>query len=757
MNRLRLSWCCWLVLLADWGVSAGANTQIDSLRRLINQTRDPRIEFRLRASLTALLLNEGDLERAGTEVRILQRQARRLQEHDDQQLARFYYLQHACLTGENSSCAEFDSLATPELFSNPIFLLESDFEGLPGRLANLTGRFTSALRWGQLIEQQIRRNDGPLLLRANNLRQMANSAYSLGLKEKALDYIEKARSIYQRLEDAVGLSNTHYELGYFFSNRTHASPDDLRDAVAHFLRADELLANKPAYLEKRCHALLGAAYVYGELEDWPRVAELLQRVKNLRADASDSNDPIFEFNWLQLQTDWAKAQHQPAESVIASGRRMLELAQSTNNTSIQQIAYYNLADLLVYYQRPAEARPLLEKLVAQSLRPDLQLDALRLLASTCYTQGDWPAAARFYRQVSILGDSLARSESEQHSRQLAEQYSSELKDLQIARQQAQIERQNWQVAAIAGVLLLMGMLALALVRGRSRLHRLNRNLSLRNDRISQQNALLAEQHLKIEDSIRYASRIQYAILPESDWLARVLPPHFIFYKPKDIVSGDFFWAAQQGNRLLLAAVDCTGHGVPGAFMSVVGSNLLNQIVLYEGLTEPAAILQELDRRIAQTLRQSYRGENQDGMDLALIVLEGSDPRRPTAVHFAGARRPLLVATATGVQILEGNRFSCGGAQHIQKKFASQVLDPAQLRAIWLYSDGVTDQFGPWDEKRKRLRKLGQTRLAEWMNELADCPPGLAGAEIDRRFTDWMGGNPQLDDVLVIGLTLKTND
>ena len=755
MFRGSVSWSWWaalLLLLAGGTPDAAASGQ-DSLRRVINQTQDPRTEFRTRATLVSLLLDESDLARATTEVRILQRQARRLSDADAQQLAKFYSLQLDCLAGDTAACRRFDSLATPRLLANPWFAPDIDLDGLAARLVNTTGRFVSTLRWGQLILDQTGSQHQYRNLRANALRNMAFAAHNLGLYDKSMDYIETARNIYKQLGDVVGLAATHHEIGFYYSSLPHPSTEQLHSAAAQFLRADELMAHDDKYLANRCYALLGAAHVYIQLKNYPRVATLLDQAQALLRQTHQPYDPILEFNFLQVQADLAKAQGEPAEPVIALGQRMVSLAGQTANPSFQQTARFNLAELLVHYQHWSEARPLLESLVADSQRTDLHLDALRLLSACCYALKDWATAADYYRRVSNLGDSLARSQSERLSRQLAEQYGSALKDVQIARQQAQLERRDWQIASIAFGLLFMVLLALALVRGSARLQRLNRNLSQRNDRISQQNTLLAEQHLKIEDSIRYASRIQHAILPEADWLAGRLPPHFIFYQPKDIVSGDFFWAAQQGHTLLLAAVDCTGHGVPGAFMSVVGYNLLNQIVVHEGLTEPARILHELDRRIAQTLHQQYRGENQDGMDVALLALLGPDPRRPQAIAFAGARRPLLVATTQGVTTLDGDRYSCGGAQHIRKTFTTHAIDLRHLQSLWMFSDGFTDQFGPYDEQRKRPRKLGLARLCDWLAELAHLPATEAGTELEHRFNEWMEGTPQLDDVLAIGLHL----
>lgn len=742
--------------LDAWAQPPQAQALADSLLRVISQSKSPETEFRARASLTSIMLRAGDWDRAGLETRILTRQARRLNQKAAAELARFYTLLLACLQADSTACAALDSMnQNPALQNNKLLEPAFDLHPLSELFHDQRGDHASALRWGQYTLRAFEQKPPAARpeLPGDQLIVMASAAQALGLTDRALGYLQRALRVYQRVNSSFGVASAYFELGNLLSETPDSPPATMENAANYFMRAADLVSDMGRN-DLLASALLGAADVHSKLGNWNEVKSLIDRVGEARNKEGRFSDLNVEFNWLQVHTAWGRHNGQAAVSVIDMGRRMVEIAESSANPEFVKVARFNLAEILNYYGQHAEARSLLEQVIAPEAlakRHDLQFDAMKLLANVCMKTGDWQQAARLYERISRETDSLAAADSRRQSRQLAEQFGSELKDLQIQQQQSQIERGNWQIAAVGSGMALLLALALLLVAGRTRLRRYNRHLTTKNQQIGQQHRQLAEQHLKIEDSIRYASRIQHAILPETDFLSRCLPPHFIFYRPKDIVSGDFYWAAQVGGLTLIAVVDCTGHGVPGAFMSVVGYNLLNQIVLHDGVTEPGAVLAELDRRIAQNLRQSYRGENQDGMDVALLAMEIKGDGKPKRVLFAGAKRPLMLLERGTARAIDGSRFSCGGAQHLKKQFETVEIDLNAVSSLWLYSDGLTDQFGEWDEKRKRHVKLGQARLNQWMNETAALKANALEAEVERRFTEWTQDSPQLDDVLCVGL------
>ncbi len=249
---------------------------------------------------------------------------------------------------------------------------------------------------------------------------------------------------------------------------------------------------------------------------------------------------------------------------------------------------------------------------------------------------------------------------------------------------------------------------------------------------------------KINDSINYAKRIQGAILPNNAIINRTLNDSFILYKPKDVVSGDFPWYIQVGGNIFIAAVDCTGHGVPGALLSLIGYFLLNDIVRSRKISDPGIILDQLDDGVTQTLRQDEDdSKTKDGMDIALckINLEKNE------VAYAGAHRPLYLMKNGEMEEVKGNKFAIGGGIYKnQTNFTTttHIMQPGD--SIYFCSDGFPDQFGGPSN-----RKFGPKRLRELIRKNHNKSMKEAYAIFNDAWEDWQGDYKQTDDVLLIGI------
>ncbi len=255
-----------------------------------------------------------------------------------------------------------------------------------------------------------------------------------------------------------------------------------------------------------------------------------------------------------------------------------------------------------------------------------------------------------------------------------------------------------------------------------------------------------ETNRKISESINYARRIQGAILPESRHLQSIFPDSFIFYKPRDIVSGDFPWYVQKGDDVYIAAVDCTGHGVPGALISLIGYFILNEILSSsQTILSPAQILDRLNKGVAQTLRQDTEGNTKDGMDIALCRIN----RKQNKVEFAGAHRPLYVLPKEGKLIqIKGDRKPIGGGAIYSKSddFNNHSQKISKGDSIYIFSDGLPDQFGGDEDKKfssKQIRDILIENRTQSMEEMH--------LTFETRFEQWMGNSKQIDDILMIGI------
>ncbi len=278
------------------------------------------------------------------------------------------------------------------------------------------------------------------------------------------------------------------------------------------------------------------------------------------------------------------------------------------------------------------------------------------------------------------------------------------------------------------------------------------------DQLSAQKSELEEQKNKLEvvnqqitSSIYYAQRIQNSMLPTPGELRRNVSDSFIFFQPKDVVSGDFYWFEKvrrgRNEYLIIACADCTGHGVPGAIMSMMGGNQLTNIIYYQNYIEPLKILARLDKAIKFELyRDEQSTPKQDGMEIMVCVIDLDS----LVMNFAGAGMPLLYWDQEEINIIKSPKLMVGGVEGEDEKEVEDQFEESQLQLkegdrIYLSSDGFQDQFGGEDDKRfmaKRFRDLLHTTSDIKMKE--------QGNQVKGAFEKWKGNQDQTDDVLVIG-------
>ncbi len=256
---------------------------------------------------------------------------------------------------------------------------------------------------------------------------------------------------------------------------------------------------------------------------------------------------------------------------------------------------------------------------------------------------------------------------------------------------------------------------------------------------------LEQKNKDITSSIEYAKRIQEAILPSQELIFSHFPEAFIFYQPKDIVSGDFYWFAEKNGRKIIAMVDCTGHGVPGAFMSMIGHNLLNQIVQEKNVVKPAEILIHLHQGVQKALKQGST-LSADGMDVSICSVD----KHNQEIQYAGAFRPLyIVDTEKGLQRIEPDKYPIGGAVlDLSRNFTNKILPVKKGSTFYMFSDGYADQFGGEYGKKFMMKQFN-----ELISTIQHLPMAEQGTMLKDTINKWMGTHEQVDDILVIGIKL----
>ena len=254
---------------------------------------------------------------------------------------------------------------------------------------------------------------------------------------------------------------------------------------------------------------------------------------------------------------------------------------------------------------------------------------------------------------------------------------------------------------------------------------------------------LEQQNKDMLDSIQYASRIQEAILPDIEKIKNAFSDAFVLYQPKDVVSGDYYFFYQRGSKSFVAAVDCTGHGVPGALMSIIANGILKEVIVKKGITEPSEILYALDEELFAALNK--KGEiTSDGMDVALAVFDSEN----NSVRYSGAFRPMILLRDNELIEFEANRYPIGFYADVEKIFVSKEIEFKKEDTFYFFTDGYCDQFG--GELKKKFNKK---RFKELLMSLQGMEMEEQHSFLQYALLNWRQGEPQLDDVCIIGVRI----
>jgi serine phosphatase RsbU (regulator of sigma subunit) len=377
------------------------------------------------------------------------------------------------------------------------------------------------------------------------------------------------------------------------------------------------------------------------------------------------------------------------------------------------------------------------------------------LAGIYSVEGDYKTAYEYYGKYHATYEELNGEESRKRIDELNASLENERKQRKIDQlsSESAIREAALQQERTKGWLLAIGLVAVLIVavviwRNMRRTSKVNVLLEEQKTEIAGQKKIVEEQHRDIVDSINYALRIQHAVMPSREYLKELFPESFLIYKPRDIVSGDFWWVTQKNNLKIIAVADCTGHGVPGAFMSLIGTSLLNEIVNEKGVTQPDAVLNLLTEKVVRALRQNEdRDSTSDGMDIALVVID--EDRE--VMHFAGANNSIYYST-TDRQIyeLKGDRQPIGYYLDRHKQFTLQSVPLADITNIWMCTDGFADQFCgiPGVNYSKKYK---YSRLKMKLSAIQQTSATQQRDELIKEFETWKGNMFQVDDVLIAGI------
>jgi tetratricopeptide (TPR) repeat protein len=657
-----------------------------------------------------------------------------------------------------------------------------DYEGktynLIGIIYHAQGQYTKALESYQKALAIFERIGDQQGIIAGSYNNIGNIHFAQGRYAEALESYQKALIIHERIGDQRGIAICYNNIGM------------IHEAQGRYAEALEAY-QKALIIHERLGDQHGIAICYnniGTIHDAQgRYAEALeshQKALAIRERMGDQQGIASCYSNIgaihKAQGQYAKALEafQKALTIYERIGDQQGIAGSYNNIGIIHKAQGRYAEALKAFQKALA--------IAQSLQLQDDLDDIYLhlaqtdsaLAASGLTHL-WKSAYLHHRLHTAYKDSVRNEASIRKQAQLESQYEYDKKTALLKAQQekeralaaAQLRQRETQrnLSLLALGIALIGLITFAILYRKIRQQRdliqkqaeeiQQKNLALEqynaelkstnqaleeSNRIIQQQAkTLSEKNEEILDSIRYAERIQRAILPSAEKWQRLLPESFLLYKPRDIVAGDFYWLEETERYIFLGVADATGHGVPGAFVSIVCANALHKAVLEEGLESPAEILWRVREVVVSQLTQA--GEKvKDGMDIALIRFAKADRSRAV---FAGANRPLWIVSAEGVLEVAGTRQPIGYVEEPKPFEEVELMLGSRVPAmVYAFTDGIVDQMGG-----PKGRKLLPKGLREWLLSLWSQPVAEQAESLTALFETWRGDRPQIDDVTIVGV------
>lgn len=564
---------------------------------------------------------------------------------------------------------------------------------------------------------------------------------SKGLNDKAIKCFLEAEQKFIKVKFDVGLAKLYNSLGSLFYNI-----NDFNNSINYYRKAiiisEKLDDSVLSYSLK-----VNLANVYSSVNRHKEALTLYTEGYNIAKADSSFSDLIMVCNnmcheYLELGNNQTAQKYSEEALQIIRNHEIEDYFKTTS--------FSNHADLLAREGRYAEAVVYVDsalKMLQASPELNKEIGLKYQLGKMLYKSGNYNRSYEVLIDALNLKDTLYRKNLEEKLSEINTIHEVEKKENQILTLSESQKKQKIINYLLAGVVVVSLTFLIVAIRNYRRKQRDNEIIRRQKNDVSAKNVIIENKQKEIIDSITYAKRLQDAILPSDHYRQEYLKESFIFYQPKDIVAGDFYWMEKAGNYLYVAAADSTGHGVPGAMVSVVCSNALNRSLLEFQLTETGAILDKTRELVISTFEKSA-SEVKDGMDISLLRIDLTTLSLNTvALQWSGANNPLYYTSESSVAIIKADKQPIGKSDS-NAPFSSHSLHLNKGEMVYLITDGYADQFGGPQGKKFKYRPLQELLFSI----KAKTMEGQL-SELKTVFSNWKNNLEQVDDVTVIGIRL----
>lgn len=578
---------------------------------------------------------------------------------------------------------------------------------------------------------------------AKSLNGMGNAQRPLGRLKEATDSYLASKEIFEAIGDKKGIAGAYNNLGIIFMYE--GQPEKALEYYRIAQRMNIEIGNKP-WLAKN---LSNMGTVFFNMKQYDSAEVYFRQSMAMSLEVGDEAgwalDVMNLGNVYTSKKNYEGAQRQFDEA--------LNFYRANNYEADMAMVQYNLAGLYTATKDFEKAALYLDSAETISTKyGDLTtlIEIYEGYASMYEGTGDYKNAFGYYVRYATLRDSIMSSDMKNQMDQMEESLREEkLKEKNAALEQAkqlqdvQINRSNIIIASAAGGILLLVLLAFVIYKRYQLKTRANDMLRERHVEIQRQKEIIEQKNRDISDSINYAKKIQETVIPDETDFHSVYKDAFILYLPRNVVSGDFYWYALNGDKNHIAVADCTGHGVPGAFMSMIGIDKIQHAVVESKIDHPAKALAAVNRGLKLALRQHDDVEGmRDGMDIALISID----HRSMKLQYAGANRPVWLIRNKELIELSPSKVSIGGHTPGAYEFSSEEFDLQEGDCIYLFTDGYADQFGGPKGKKMMTR-----RFKELLPEVSHLHMSEQHGRLLDHFREWQGKLDQVDDVCVVAI------
>lgn len=579
----------------------------------------------------------------------------------------------------------------------------------------------------------------------NNVRGMGYSCNTrgeiftiMGRYKEALTALSDALKYFGEAEDKTGMARVNNNIGLI-----HYYQKNYEEALRYFRQA-----LKTADETRTGDASLYIGRVYVEMNNFTEARKYLSKAMEIGMKNQDQYI-MSDYYYLMGRVD---AFYGQTDLALSEFLKSLDMKKTIEDGQGIALVCVQLGNLFFLKKEPVMAMKYFS--MARKIAIDIGIkeelkDAYRGLSNTFSYLEKYDSAYFYLDKYNETYQELISEEASKKLAELEATLAAQKREAEIETER-KIEAFTRRVMLGAGIAIILVLIVFAwFMYNRYKMKKkANEELAMYNAEITRQKEVIEEKNRDIMDSIRYAKRIQEAILPANEIIAANIKDFFILYRPKDIVSGDFYWAHEIGRgKLLIAAVDCTGHGVPGAFVSIVGFNGLNQAVKEFHLEQPAQILDQLNLLVDETFLSHGTSNIKDGMDINLCRFEYL-PDGSARLEFAAANNPLWLFKKNDPPVFEEIKADMQpiGAYQERKPFTNHVINLYPGDCIYIFSDGYADQFG--GEKGKKF-KYGKFR--ELLLSVNGMPMAKQKEVLQETMENWMKGYEQVDDMCVIGI------